>query len=284
MNEKRIILSIIDYTGGIVDEVSKEVLNFSPQLFSKSGLQVEPLRPEPYASGVLIKVEGNHFLLTAGHVVEDVNPEDVGVMINNTFFILEGEVKYARPSDSEQNDKIDLAVWELNDEVIDSLSAKYKFLEFQDIEYDHQTTTEPKYLIVGFPVTRSKLNVKTAKIKVAPFIFLTKQAEEKFYERLGFEKHSTLLLDYRKAKIESFDTKLVLQGPKPQGISGCGLWYLPKLIVNEGQKVPVKLVGIMIEHHNQFNVVVATRIHVVTEILRRDFGINIPESKITRLK
>ena len=273
-NNNSKLLTINDYTGELVDQAAKEILNYSPQLYRKYN-NVQPIKPEPWASAILLKINTTKFLLTAGHVLlendNEINPEDIGVMIEKTFFILNGDLKYLKPSDSKINNNLDYAVWRLDNDVAEDLGEKYKFLELSDVEVDHIVTSEPKYLIVGFPVTQSKLNPITEKIKVDPFIFLTNEAKKNLYKRLDLEEDLNILLNYRKAKIKSFDTKLAGQGPDTYGVSGSGLWYLPSLVIKKGEYVPFRLVGIMIEWRRNQSVLIATRIHRVIEIIKRKF-------------
>ncbi|MCK4339628.1 MAG: hypothetical protein KAW87_06550 [Candidatus Cloacimonetes bacterium] len=285
-DDKPKILTITDYTRKLVNEASREILKYTLQLYHKDN-KTEPVRPEPWASAVLLKVDNTRFLLTSGHVLQengqDINPEDIGIMIEDTFQILNGEIKYVNSTVNKTSDRIDLAIWRLNDDVAGDLEKQYKFLEPSQVDIDHNVSTEPRYLLVGFPVTRSKIKPATAIIKVAPFIFLTKESEKNLYKKLDFEEHSNIILDYRKAKIKSFDTGLPGQGPDTHGVSGSGLWYLPTLIVAEGQKVPFKLAGIMIEWRREVSAVIATRIHIATEIIRKEFRLNLPQSKITKV-
>ena len=268
-------------------EAAKEILQYTPQLYRKNG-STEPVNIEPWASGIFLKVDGIHFLLTAGHVLSengnDINPEDVGIMIGNIYHILNGHVKYTDTNVDSTNSKIDLTIWKLEDErVVNDLLMKYKFLEPDAIDIDHLPTIKPNYLIVGFPITRTKLKPSTHSIKVDPFMFLTKQMKGNVYTKLAFETHSNIILEYRKRKIRNFNGTAG-QGPDPYGLSGCGLWHLPELKIDLDGKVPHKLVGIMTEWHSAHNAVVATRIHIVTEVIRKEFGLSLPKSNITEIK
>lgn len=277
---------VIEMVGKISITAGQEILKYTPQLYHRLSL-TEPIKIEPWASGVFLKIDGNHFLVSAGHVLMEgsnaINPENVGIMIGKQYHILNGNVKYTDTSLHEANSKIDLTIWKLEDErVIQDLSQKYLFLEPTSIDIDHKPSNSPNYLIVGFPITRTKIKAQTQSIKVDPFIFLTNQKNDKLYSKLQFERHSNLILDYRKRKIRSHNGSLV-QGPDPHGLSGCGLWHIPELMINSSGGVFSKLVGIMTEWHSNHNAVVATRIHIVTEVIRREFGLTIPKSKITEI-
>jgi hypothetical protein len=272
--------------GKITVEAGREILQFTPQLYRKFG-STEPVKVSPWASSILLRVDDIHFLVTAGHVLldgkEPLNPEDVGIMIGNVYHILNGNVKYTDTNLDIANSKVDLTIWKLEDpRVISDIQAKYKFLEPGMIEIDHTLSKKPNYLIVGFPITRTKLKPDTHTIKVDPFIFLTNEAKNSLYPKLVFENHSNIILNYRKRKIRNFNGTIG-QGPDPYGISGCGLWYLPELKIGTDGNVPFKLVGIMTEWHNNDNAIIATRIHIVTEVIRREFGLQLPKSRITQI-
>lgn len=277
-SNNKTIITLMDYIGQVVDQTAREILKYTPQLYTKKPDETENILPEATASGVLLKVKNVHFLITAGHVLEDHKPEDIGIMIGDTFNILNGHIKYVRPSESTVADKIDIAVWQLDMDVAEDIGKRYSFLPLEKIDYEHDIDKEPKYLIVGFPWRKSKVNKKTKKIKVSPLIFLTNEAKEKFYNQLKFEKHSNLLLNYRQMKVKNFDTRYVQSNTNPQGISGCGVWHIPKFFIPD-----FKLVGQVIEQNNDKTILITTRIHLVTEVLRQEFGLDIHQSTKTKL-
>ena len=281
--QKRILTSI-DYIGQVVNQCAREILKFTPQLYVKESNKTTNIKPDPNASGVLLKVKGQYYLITAGHVLQGNNPEDIGIMIDSTFHILNGFVKYVNPSESKEADKVDIAVWKLDDIVARDLETRYQFLTFEKIDYQHEVDSGSKYLIVGFPWRETKEDKASKKLKVTSFIFLTKEAGTESYKQLKFEKHSNLLLDYRQKKVKNFDTGHVQQNKSPEGISGCGVRYIPKYFNPKGRVPDFKLIGHVIEQNKEKTILIATRIHLVTEVLRRDFGLDIPPSTITKLE
>ncbi len=116
-----------------------------------------------------------------------------------------------------------------------------------------------------------------------PLVFLTNIAGENNYRRLGYENHSTLLLNYRQKKVRNFNSGTIQQNVSPEGISGCGVWYIPKFLSDKEDLPEFRLVGQIIEQNKEKTILIATRIHMVTEVIRRDFGINLPQSLITKL-
>ena len=275
-------LKPMDVIGNSVDIYAKEILRYTPQLYTKPSNATENIEPEAEASGVLIEVKNQKFLITAGHFLASKDPLDIGIMIENTFYILNGMVKYVNPDESEVADKIDIAVWKLDENVASELSKKYSFLPYSEIEYNHTVSSKPQYLIVGFPWRNTTKEYAQKKLIVDPFVFLTKASDKRFYKSLKFEEHSNILLDYRQKKVKNFKTGMVQANKSPEGVSGCGVWFLPTLLIN-GTPKP-KLVGQIIEQDKSKTILISTRIHLAMEILRTKFEIDIPASNLTRLK
>jgi hypothetical protein len=182
MSKDTKIISLLENAGEIVDEAAKEILQYTPQLFCRP--EAGPLRPQAIASGVLLKVNENHFLVTAAHVLKGVSPDKIGIMIGSDFYILNGEVKYTDVSLSAINDKVDLTVWKLQKDVSDDIARRYRFLDSNHLGDRHNVNTRLRYLVVGFPVSQTKYNPVKKAIRSNPLVYLTKIAEPKYYEKL----------------------------------------------------------------------------------------------------
>jgi len=283
MNSKKNTSSIVLQ---LLDKISKKCFDsiqcYSPQLFVKTSLEKDNIKPVPSATGVLINVQGNKFLITAGHFLEETEAENIGIMINNKFYILNGDLKYISPSSGEMENKLDVGVWKLESEVISSLETKYSFLPFDKIDFNHTISLKPEYLIVGYPwkMTVEKHSRKTW--EVSPFIFLTDKADNSLYKRLNFQEHSNLLLHYREKKVRNTTSGFVQKNKSPEGISGCGVWHIPiPDILTDFSNF--KLVGIITEQDKSKTLLISTRIHIISEILRNHFKLKLPVSNITRL-
>jgi len=71
----------------------------------------------------------------------------------------------------------------------------------------------------------------------------------------------------------------------PEGISGCGVWHLPNVFAEDISTVDANLAGIIIrrdEHRHQY--IIATRIHIVSEMLRIYFDLDIKPSTIRQIR
>lgn len=83
------------------------------------------------------------------------------------------------------------------------------------------------------------------------------------YQKLNFEKNLHYLLDFHADKLlntQGHRTAL----PKPQGMSGCGLWAIDS---NNN----IFLVGLMTDYHPKMSLMQATHIAYATELIREIF-------------
>lgn len=123
------------------------------QLFKQTTLD-EPIDIIPYATGVLVTIDYKHYLLTAGHVYDGNENDNIGFFRDNFFYPLHGEIKYTK-AESHENDP-DVAVCKLNPDVVNELKYNYNFLPFEQINSQHKLTAETKYYILGYPVSKTK--------------------------------------------------------------------------------------------------------------------------------
>ena len=157
-------------------DAARNILNYTPQLYRRYG-STEPVLVDPLATGVLFKMNNVRFLISAAHVIEENKelgePNKIGIMIKNVFYNLNGFIKYSASGQHANNERIDLLIWRIDDaEVIADLDARYQFLTPSDLDINYQPFQGANYLIVGFPVSKTKKKIDK-KIKAESFIFLT---------------------------------------------------------------------------------------------------------------
>jgi hypothetical protein len=68
----------------------------------------------------------------------------------------------------------------------------------------------------------------------------------------------------------------------PEGVSSYGVWHISQFYIPNGKIPEFKLIGQVIEQNKEKTILISTRIHLVTEVLRTDFGLDIPKSTITK--
>lgn len=223
-NEKQKMINLLNNR---INLISKQILKYTPQLYYIEKNYPDKT-PKPLGSSVLYASETNNYLITAKHVFNNENEWSVGILIKNIFYALEG-IKYQTTDNN-----LDIAVFHLTERLTETLLESYSFLNSDQIDENHYyTKLLPRYLEVGFPLTKSKLKKHDKTIRVNPFILVSdiiKQSNEYIYVNIP---------KTRKSFNDNIPTRTI---PILTGLSGSGLWY-----VSNFYRLNFKLVGIMIE-------------------------------------
>ncbi|MBM2814439.1 MAG: hypothetical protein HW421_1201 [Ignavibacteria bacterium] len=270
------MINLMDYYNELSDEAAKKILKCTVQIFKRITI-IEPIALEPYASGVLVQLSDRFFMVTASHVIDTENLENLGILIDSSFTILNGKVVFSKSEKDKELDQVDIAVWELAKEVVVDLQSKFTFLDLKCIDINHAIVTDRPYLLVGYPISRTKIIYTLKKVKSEPFVFTTKASNIE-YTRLNCNKNINIVLDYEKEKILGEKTKGVHTGPDPYGISGSGIWYLPKLIYKDIKNVEPHLIGILHTWVEAENVIIGSKMNIINELIIEKFNIDIPHS------
>lgn len=265
----------------IIQDNFDRIAQYSIQLFHNDAPHWESSPPEPVGTGVLIKYEDNHFIVSAAHVLQPYatkqkrNPyseesdyddsQEAFLSLVNIGFYHDGfyypikEVTFTNIT-GEVEDLIDIAVIKLEIEIVEELSGK-QFVDYNLIEFNHTVTTQNRYFVYGYPAEWTDL--KSDKIIRKPFKIITSGIDASTVGGLKFDAQYNLLIGYDPKSLVGKNGN-VLNIFSPNGISGCGLWYYG----TDGQ---LKLLGIMTENKiekERMPFMMATRIDIVIDILK----------------
>jgi hypothetical protein len=270
-------MEILDYYREIQSEAAKDAYELTCHY-----LVIKDGNPHPYGSGVFIEIDNMKFLITAAHVVDD-KEDDIYVGIDTHKLLkLGGDLTKNIAHGRRDDDKIDIS--KLNQETIDKLGNKYKFLSQNELGINHEYKLLPMYTSVGFPASSSKYNSYKKEIKSKPFIYTTMPAEQEIYDELKCEKFSNVIVHYDKKKVRDYSTGEMSVGPDPFGISGSGLWFTPPQAKAKGEHIDKKLVAIMTEWPKENRSFwIGTRIDVFTEVIRQKYNLSLEKSKVIRV-
>jgi hypothetical protein len=237
--------------------------------------------PTPHATGVFIKIENCHFLITAAHVVEDLENEIFLEYEKDKVVKLGGEWTICPISQGSERvkDQIDVAFLKLDDESIDLVKGRYVFLPDNEIQINHQISEFPLYSAIGFPATRNKFDKYKKELKRNPFILITQPASNEIYNQLECKSSHNIIVHYDKQNIFDYSKNQRFNGPDAYGMSGGGLWYVPQQYLKSEGKIEKRLVGILIEWpvKNRKYWIVA-KIDIYTEIIRKKYRLQIEQS------
>lgn len=216
--------------------------------------------PEVVGSAVLLQIEHRLFAVSAGHVFKRLHTNSIGI-VGSGLAELHGQNFYFTTDLADGHDPFDLALVALTERQITDLGDCH-YLTLADLDVTEQPDfghpLSSKYFAHGFPCSIQSWITHGQPVKPRPFTIHSLPAP--------VEKYDPLRCDLRRHLLLEFDRKnaLDLQGPrtapKPNGMSGCGIWTAPRGIASE----PSALVAVLTEHHgSSHKVIVATRIRAV---------------------
>jgi hypothetical protein len=249
------------------------------ELIDKSTCQFYILKkgtPISSGSGVCVKINEVHFILTAAHVVED-RINELYLRFEKGITLMGCQVNTNKINFKRNDDKQDIAILKLNNETVEFLNGFYTFLEEEDLGINHQLVDSAEYLAYGYPASMTKMKYKTNIIDAKSTLFTTKPAEVELYKKLNCKEDSNIIINYNKTGLVSMETLQVGTGPDVYGMSGCGLWYIP--VLAPGQEPQKKLISILTEWPPEDkHYIISTKIDVFTEIIRQTYKLNLPKS------
>ena len=148
----------------IAELISKEIQKYTPQLFYDENPNGN-LPSKAYASSILITVNDIFLLINAGHTFQDVELSNIGIMIENEFCTIGGGLIKYEPNDQfYEPNKLDISVFRLDSETIETFKEKYKFLSYNKIQFNHFSVEQSKYLVFGYPEKMTRKDFPTKNI------------------------------------------------------------------------------------------------------------------------
>jgi len=250
------IISVSDHFGELAMMAGKRLLRHTVQLYPTANIN----KPRPICTALLVAYKEKRFLVSAAHLMMDLPPDSVAVYVKNELCIPIGNAVYADPRDSRVNNETDLIIWRLADEVADELEEQYEFYRPAELSFNHPFSDKSRYLVVGFPNSKTRLKVGVRKISLNPFIYLTEHADHKYFQQLELQASRNMLFDYKRKRTKGYKTGLVHKGPWTRGLSGCGIWFLPNLLAVKEEDIYPILISVFIEYRKELNVIVSTKL------------------------
>ncbi len=258
----------------LTDEIAKKISRFTVQIYEH--VQIESKYKTPFQSigtGVLLYKNNRHFLVTAGHVIKDRNPFKIGFLEIDMFYNFRGDIFYIDPDKNKISENADIAIWELDSLTVNSLLEFYDFLSIDKLQLNHASETTNNYLFFGFPWRKTHYNPIKQKLKVIPYKFLTCCSDDKVYSLLKVNPISNLIFECKQRAIIDIKTGKYKRIGNLEGISGCGIWYLPKLYTSQTEIDDCHLIGIIFKQDLHKNHLIAIKIDFVLLILMDHFKI-----------
>lgn len=193
-------------------------------------------------SGVLIEFRGYGFLLTAAHVIDELDGADLLVPhTSDEIKSIEGSYFYIKPYGNRSDDFLDYGYFKLDEEFFAGLKERFYFVKEHELGIERYYADKELFSFVGYPYRKS--NVAGGSASTDFFAYGTYHAEPYEYEYLGFSVGANIVTKFNRKN--SFNPKVnrVELPVLPHGISGGGVFIWPRDMV----EIPPrdrKLVGV----------------------------------------
>lgn len=258
-----------------LSNIKNDILKFTPQVFTgvERGAYIKPV---PDATSILLELGGQYFVVTAGHVLE--SKENLGFALDKKFHPLHNDLFlcYYDADSRSINNKYDIGIVKLENDTVAALkNTGFKFLAYENISFTISHSSDNWYLLVGYPANSIKYDLQAKSFGCRSFSLLTHELVDK-HVKFNVSNDHHLIMKYERRSAIRTDTGQSIIGHKIKGVSGSGVWCR--------DSNHTKLVGIFTEYDENSALLMATRIHVIVEILRQRFLIDLPKTEDENLE
>lgn len=222
--------------------------------------------PQLVGSSVLFRDDNHAYLVTASHVLDGLG--DRFLVAGDRGFLLIGGPRLAFGHLPGRSVDADVGILRLDPATVERLEPHYLWSTRSDVGIISDYNKFVLYAFLGYPFTKNQPVVKgITRVWTRAYFYLAREFEE--ISALGNEGknskvHFALAIPPKVRGLDGKSRRL----PKPQGISGGGVW---KLTVDDslGYVCGWELVGVAIERTKRPEAFVATRFQLALGLLDR---------------
>jgi hypothetical protein len=249
----------------IIDEATNLLAKFSLPIYEDDHRG----RPSLHGTGFIVQAGGQHFFVSAAHVLENLKAKPLYYYIGPSITRkLSGKLLLNRWRGDREKDPVDIGILRLTSEGLPPYPDVSKFAV--DISYLRPRflpRSGKHYLVVGFPGSRSKTNPLARETEVTVYGFRNASIKDSEYYEHGLENelHVALSLNLK----TGFDSEGKHRNfPKPQGMSGSPIWILFDDVGDNDERV-FPLVAVGTKYRKSTHLLVGTDIAVVLDMINR---------------
>jgi hypothetical protein len=256
------IISLEDNLNVVYTESAKKILPFTIALYIPAP---EKKSIEHLGSGVLLRRNNDYFLVTAGHCMKQDNKIIYsGILDGRDFVKLQGAAMVEQGFEK----KFDIGILRLDEQSKNACLRNNQFVNDWDLMNNSNIPYKTEYLVGGYPNSKVSVDHKAKVVKKEFMPYLCQSSEEKLYRKLSFQQSQNLLLQYDRRRSTLLGSGQMSISSYPKGLSGCGVWYIPDYFVQDLQNISPYLSGIIIEYHQNYRTLVATKIEPIDILLK----------------
>jgi hypothetical protein len=230
----------------------------------------ERRRPVQFGTGFFVQADGAHFLVSAAHVLRESQVREVFFYAaQKTLRRLRGRIRTTGGVEGVTADPLDVAVLRLSGSAIPPFPEVEKFsLNYSDLLAEYLPRSGKRYVVVGFPSTKSGIDPVARRAIVKAYAYDTHSVVvENAYEKHDVAPATHILLPFDRKRSMDADGRAVIF-PKPQGMSGSPILVLYE---DDGPSVQSRpafpVVGVAVRSPVGAKIIVGTDIRFVREMI-----------------
>lgn len=222
-----------------------------------------------HGTGMLLRVDGHPIVVTAAHVIKDVDPRTIQIISTEA----PSNVRFAPDSGDlfggSLDEELDVGFLRVGDSAAPLLAGK-KFLTLDDFDFFPTGLTEDLAILFGMPGTERKEPAPNVH-SFASFTYLTEFPVDVDWSAPG-HRPAVIPTGYEATVEDAFSRKDV-ELPDPHGMSGGGLWRARFAGAPIWTADRLRLVGILTEFHEDVREVRANRVENLYHLLALHFSL-----------
>lgn len=222
-----------------------------------------------HGTGMLLQVDGHQIVVTAAHVIKDIDPRSIQIISTET----PSNIRFAPRSGDlfggGLNDELDVGFLRIEGSAAPLLIGK-KFLTLDDFDFFPTGLTEDLAILFGMPGTEWKKPASDVH-SFASFTYITEFPADVDWSAPG-HRPAVIPTGYE-ATVEDAFSRKVMELPDPHGMSGGGLWRARFAGAPIWTADRLRLVGILTEFDEDVREVHANRVENLYHLLALHFSL-----------
>ena len=225
-------------------------------------------RPQQVGSGFIVRFDGQHYLVTAAHVLDLRHQGGLYFYAGkDSPTSISGRACQSGSGGSRDDDQIDVGVVQLDSSVP---SPPYRNIAKMAVDA-HELWPEQgnrfgnSYLLLGFPATKNVFRRADGVVIARAYAYLGESSDKLLYKRLSLSTEEHLLVKFdQRVGFDSAGRQIVF--PKPHGMSGGPIFHYSS-INSADFKFSFPIVGIATRHKAREKAIQGTDIAVAARLI-----------------
>lgn len=221
-------------------------------------------------SGVLMKISGTTFVLTAGHVAAGVQSGSLYIPGRRGLIPLVGGVSYTRRAieADRDSDKVDVGYVRMNSATARKIHPSFTAVGLEDIDAADDVERVPLATFVGYPCSKSRKHCSVHSTETVTYTGHVWSRD--VYEKLGYSRsgHICIKMRLKRASSSLFGSNSI--APHPRGVSGGAILAWPETYVDRVSDPKLKLIGIAHTYDKRANCLAGTHVMVLIRTIARN--------------